>query len=194
MPIRIQQGDVLDASAQALLVTVSPDGIAEIQPGEGTDRILGNVARQFRTRWPSAWDEVERALWEAQEQGELDLLRPGGTYLVDLDDSDCTFGRLEMISTLSHDSDADQRSLARLALRRGLAELLSEGISDIATTLPAGGWRLGLEAAFRELGMAFRGALAVLPQEERRFVNLCLWTKDGDTREKLERLLPSLSL
>ena len=192
MPIRIRQGDVLDTQAQALLVTVSPDGLAEIRPGEETDRILGNVARQFRARWPSAWDEVERALWEAQAKGELQVLRPGGTQLVELDDPDCPFGGIELISSLSHDSETDKHSLAELALRKGLEEILSAGITDIATTLPAGGWRLGPEAAFRTLGKALRSALGVLPKEERLSVDLWLRVKDDETREMLDRLLPSL--
>lgn len=192
MPIRLHHGDVLDAHSEALLFTVSPDGIAAIRSGKGIDRILGNVARQFRRRWPEAWEEVERALLEAQAEGELKLLSPGGTHFVTLDEPDCPFEGLELISTLSHDSAADQRALAVRGLRRGLEELLAEGIMDIATTLPAGGWRLGQDTAFRVLGQGLRGALTTLPKEERINVELRLWVMDVETKERLELLLHSL--
>ena len=189
MPLTIHQGNVLDAPANALLVAVSPDSIIEFGTGGVNDRILGNVARQFRQRWPSAWDEVERSLLEAQSEGGLDLLRPGGSHLVDLDAPDCPFRVLALVASLSHDSAANKRTLAALSLRQGLTELLSEDHLEIATTLPSGGWRLDVETAFGVLIEAFRGALGVLPKEERLDVKVGVWTKDKEIAQTLNKWL-----
>lgn len=85
MGLRIMHGDVLDAQADALILT--------IDRASSRKELKGDTASTFARRWPAAWQEVE------------DMLRlpvPLGTA-VDIEPSeDCPFRLVLLVSILVH--------------------------------------------------------------------------------------------
>ena len=63
MPLILEVGNVLDAQAEALLLTV--DGVALNKPDPakpirgGREILGGNIANQFARRWPEDWEDLQ---------------------------------------------------------------------------------------------------------------------------------------
>jgi hypothetical protein len=191
MPIRFRHGDVLNADAHAIILTTSPDSLGEMSTNFGVDHALGNTARQFSRKWPSAWEEV---LYFLKNSGNSvsSLKIPGGNLYIPVKDDKCPFRAVEMISTLSHQAGADMFKIGRRGFTSGLRQLFSRNELSIATTPPRGGWRLDLNASFRILVESLRESGSTLSNEQIANIDLQVWSTNQADIAQFEILLSRL--
>lgn len=131
MAIDVCVGNVLDADAEALLLTI--DGARK--------GMEGNLARAFARRWPDAFMEIEEQIRYPVPLGRTLLFRP---------QNDCAFEYVLLATTLHHLDILDE--VAKLAtIRCALAEAIGlahrHKIHRIACTTMTGGWRLAQKTA-----------------------------------------------
>lgn len=135
MQLELRAGNVLDATADALLVAI--DG--------ATGGMEGNVARQLRARWgEEVWEEIE---------GAWTLPLPLGRASLAWAPSGGSFRAVVALSMLPHDGAVPYRSPAMrgvvtsaLVHAARLCDL--ERMQRIASALPRGGPRLSADEAF----------------------------------------------
>jgi len=163
MPIRIECTDVLDASADALILTV--DGLKR--------GMEGNIARQFERRYPDDWLDMQR-----------DIAYPiplGRTTAVEWD-GDCPWRTILIASTLHHIDVLTQQqkaSVVRAACAEALTLAARRGCRSVASVVMRGGWRLGLDEGFGAMLDAFRIAGHGVQQIE---LLICLPDEDEAAR------------
>lgn len=102
VPIQIRRGDVLEAKAECLILTVSPDSVTDLMDEDRSDRVLGNVGQQFRRRWPYSWDTIRES---------ADVAQPGRARLIELGEGH-PFLSIGLLFTLSHSAKQDLANLA----------------------------------------------------------------------------------
>ena len=143
MDLRVINGDVLEAKADALIITI-----------DGAKRGMeGNIARVFARRWPEAWEEIEEEITYPLPLGEVFPFEPS---------SDCPFHILLMASTLNHRdilSEAAKKGIVRSALYNAITEAASYSVKSIATVIMTGGWRLPIQSAFVAMTEGYEIAL-----------------------------------
>ena len=126
MGLRIIHGNVLDAKADALIITI--DGAKK--------GMEGNIARAFARRWPELWAEIEDEVPYPLPLGEVFDYEPS---------SECPFRILLTASTLNHmDSltESAKKGIVRTALDNAITAASDYGMKSIATAIMTGGWRL----------------------------------------------------
>jgi O-acetyl-ADP-ribose deacetylase (regulator of RNase III) len=131
MPVRILRGNVLDASADALILTM--DGVRR---GMG-----GTVAHAFARRWPEAFDEIE---------DQIAYPVPLGRTVATWPTSECAFPLVLMAATLHHLGmlpDSQKAGVVASALGEALSLAVQHRRYTIATAVMTGGWRLPLARA-----------------------------------------------
>lgn len=131
MPVRILRGNVLDASADALILTM-----------DGVRRGMGRtVAHAFARRWPEAFGEIE---------DQIAYPVPPGRTVATWPESECPFPLVLMAATLHHldvFSDAQKAGVVASVLVEGLRLAVRHRRYTIATAVMTGGWRLRLARA-----------------------------------------------
>lgn len=146
MALDLVTGDVLDAKADALLLTI-----------DGAKRGMeGNIARQFARRWPDDWEDMQR-----------DVRYPvpiGRTFAVPWD-GDCPWRLILFASTLHHLDvldDGQKRSVIRSSLTEAMQLCVQHQATTLATAVLQGGWRLSTEDALQEMRSIY--SIAGCPQ------------------------------
>lgn len=133
--MQIVTGDILDAPADALLLTI-----------DGARRGMeGNLARQFEKRWPEDWQDMQR---------DIRYPVPLGRTVAVPWEGDCPWKCVLLASTLNHLdvlSDSDKRTMVRGAFHEALVHCQRLQIKTLSTTVLRGGWRLSLENAFQPM-------------------------------------------
>lgn len=132
MDLKIFQGDVLDAQANVILMTI--DGSAKGMPG--------NIAHQFARRWPEVWEEIKEDIRYPIPLGRVFDYEPV---------CKSPFCLILLASTLNHldiMTEGQKKNIVKTALENAIDIAVSCGVKDLATGIMRGGWRLSDEAAF----------------------------------------------
>jgi hypothetical protein len=140
--LRLLHSDVLDAHADALLLTI--DGQAR--------GLRGNIAHAFQRRWPEAYED-----FESQLRFPIPL---GSAVRVDAD-TDCPWRTILFVSTLHHLETLDtagKLAVIHRALSAALQIAASTGLRTLATAPMKGGWRLSTPEAYRTMHDAWLGS------------------------------------
>ena len=131
MPVRILRGNVLDASADALILTM-----------DGVRRGMGRtVAHAFARRWPAAFGEIE---------DQIAYPVPSGRAVATWPESECPFPTVFMAAMLHHLDvlpDSPKAGVVASALVQALGLAVRHRRYTIATAVMTGGWRLRLARA-----------------------------------------------
>jgi len=139
MSIRIVHGDVLQAEADALLLTI-----------DGSRRGLeGNIARAFAKRFPEAWESIEGAAPFPIALGRTVLVRHDG---------DAPWRSFMIAATLHHVDvidDGAKLEVMRRAFREALLLCGRHAISSLATTVLTGGWRIDAIRALSSMKLEY---------------------------------------
>lgn len=136
MRITLHHGNVLDARADALVLTVDGDARA----------LEGNVARQLRKRWG---DDA----WEAVEGGLAFPIALGGAAWVEAGEW-LPFRVVFAAAVLDHRGRVDAAGMftvVRDAATRVCERARALGLGRVASPLLKGGWRLDASRAFRAM-------------------------------------------
>lgn len=140
MGLEVIHGDVLNSSAEALLLTI-----------DGTKQGMeGNIARQFAKLFPEDWTYLLR---------DIKYPVPIGRTVAVLWDGDCQWKYLLFASTLHHVDtldDGQKLGVIRSALAEALQLCVRLQIRSLATAVMQGGWRLSAEDALLEMGKVYR--------------------------------------
>lgn len=142
MAMNILQGDVLDAKAEAIILSI--DGAAK--------GLEGNISRQFASRWPETWREIQDEIRQQIPLGKVTEFEP---------DTECSFRLVLLASTLHHRevlSDAAKQGIIRDAIERSLKIAAKYSINTVAAPLMIGGWRLTLQSAFLSMVDGYESA------------------------------------
>ncbi len=141
--MELLQIDVLDAQAEALLLTV--DGAKA--------GLEGNIARQLARRWPDDWHDMARAIRYPIPLGRTVALEWEG---------DAPWRLYLFASTLHHTDildDAQKVSVVSAAFFEALQLCAKHRVATLATPVLQGGWRLPKEVALETMQtQAMRGA------------------------------------
>ena len=144
MGLSLVAGDVLAATAEALVLTV--DGIKR--------GMEGALARQFERRWPDDWTDISRTV-----KYPIPLGRAVGIEW----DGDCPWRLIILASTLHHIEAIDDGA-KRQVVRSAFGEVLQIGhrhrCRSLATTVMRGGWRLSLVDAYSSMFAAYQASTA----------------------------------
>jgi len=142
MVMNILQGNVLDAKAEAVILSI--DGAAK--------GMEGNLTRQFAMRWPEVWGEIQDEIRNPIPLGKVIEYEPV---------IGCSFRLILMASTLHHRevlSDAAKQGIIRDATEKSLQLAARFSIDTIAAPLMVGGWRLTLQSAFLSMVDGYESA------------------------------------
>lgn len=142
MALELVTGNVLDARADALLLTI-----------DGAKRGMeGNIARQFARRWPDDWEDMQR---------DVRYPVPIGRTVAVPWDGDCPWRLILFASTLHHLDvldDRQKRSVIRTSLTEALQLCVRHHATTLAMALLQGGWRLSAENALQEMRSTYHVA------------------------------------
>lgn len=130
--LRVVQGNVLDAKADALIITI--DGAKK--------GMEGNIARAFARRWPEIWNEIEEEIPYPLPLGDVFEYEPA---------AESPFRLILIAATLNHrDSltESEKKGIVRTAFDNAITAAAGYGIKSIATAIMTGGWRLSQQSAF----------------------------------------------
>lgn len=131
MPFCLVYGDVLDAVADGLLLTI--DGARK--------GMEGNVARAYARRWRDAFEEIEY---------EIPYPLPLGRAVVAHPESESPFPFVLIASTLNHIdvlTNSQKSGIVSRALREAIAIAQRRGIQKLVTPVLTGGWRVPFSSA-----------------------------------------------
>ncbi len=132
MTLSINHGNVLEAQADALVLTI--DGARK--------GMEGNIARQFARKWPEVWQEIEDEIPYPLPLGQVFDYEPV---------AECPFKLLLVASTLAHTGNLTEHYLkgfVRTSFEEALTRAAEYNISKVASAVMSGGWRLKPQAAF----------------------------------------------
>ncbi len=142
MSMNILQGNVLDAKAEAIILSIDGDA-------KGME---GNLSRQFALRWPDVWQEIQDEIRQQIPLGNVIEFEPV---------TDCSFRLILMASTLHHCevlSDAAKQGIIRDATENSLQLAARYSISTVVAPLMVGGWRVTLQSAFLSMVDGYESA------------------------------------
>lgn len=142
MSLNILQGNVLDAKADAIILSV--DGAAK--------GMEGNLSRQFASRWPEAWNEIRDEIRHPIPLGKVIEYEPV---------SDCAFQLILLASTLHHRevlNDKARQGIILEATENSLRVADKYKINTITAPVMVGGWRLTLQNAFLSMVDGYESA------------------------------------
>lgn len=135
MPLELICCDVLDSTADAVLLTI-----------DGTGRNLyGTVTQAFRRRWPDVFDDLMRRIKYPLPIGKVQAIAL---------DEECPFRIAIVASTLHHVGVLDESqklAIARTALFSGLELAHQHRATALASAVLAGGWRLPAVCALQAM-------------------------------------------
>jgi O-acetyl-ADP-ribose deacetylase (regulator of RNase III) len=143
MGIRIIQGNVLDAKADAAIITI--DGAKK--------GMEGNIARAFARRWPELWTEIEEEIPYPLPLGEVFEYEPT---------AESPFRLILIAATINHRetlTEPEKKGIVRTALGNAISAATGCGIKSIATAIMTGGWRLSQQSAFLAMTEGYEMAL-----------------------------------
>lgn len=143
MQLRILQGNVLDAKADSIILTI--DGAAK--------GMEGNIARAFARRWPDVWVEVENEIIYPLPLGEVYEVEPS---------AESPFQLILIASTLNHKdtlSEVNKKSVVRTALEASVNIANRFNLRTIASGIMVGGWRLSQTSAFVAMTEGYEATL-----------------------------------
>lgn len=126
MNLKIINGDILEAQAEALFLTIDGD----------KKGMAGNIAQQFAKKWPDVWAELVDEVPYPIGLGDVFDYEPA---------SECQFRLIILASTLHHKdtlSENGKKAVVRTALENILTVASEYKIQTIAGTIMQGGWRL----------------------------------------------------
>jgi len=173
MSLRIFNGNVLDAKADAIILTV--DGSAK--------GMEGNIARAFARRWPESWSELEDEIPYPLPLGEVFDYAPS---------SECAFRLILIASTLHHKdafTGAFKKGVVKTALENAISLASGYGIKTIATALMSGGWRLSRSSAFMAM---VEGYAAIL--QKGKDTSIDIYIQDNQHYESIKSLAHSIGI
>jgi hypothetical protein len=140
--LQLLQTNVLDATADALLLTI--DGQAR--------GLRGNVAHAFQRRWPEAYED-----FESQLRFPVPL---GSAVRIDAD-TDSPWRTILFVATLHHLETIDtagKLAVIHRAQSSALQIAARTGLRTLATAPMKGGWRLQTPEAYRTMHAAWLGS------------------------------------
>jgi len=143
MPLEILQGNLLDASTDAIILQI--DGVKR--------NMEGNIARSFARKWPDAWEEIEDEIPYPLSLGRICTIELS---------NECGFRFVIVASTLHHQdtlSEGAKKSVVRTALQNALQAAAKHNIGSIGSAIMTGGWRLSQESALMAMSEGYEGAL-----------------------------------
>lgn len=165
MAFKLVCDDVFNATAPAILLTI--DGTAK--------GLYGNVSHAFQRRWPEEFASVARAIRYPLPLGRAQVIRAGG---------ESGFAFVIVASTLHHVGllDAQEKTrVARMALRDSLVLAHRHGVTELATTILQGGWRLSARAALDTMRQCYQASIQGVN------VDLHVYVKDPSILAELSR-------
>ncbi|MBI5847176.1 MAG: hypothetical protein HZB31_04380 [Nitrospirae bacterium] len=142
MAVSIINGNVLEAQADALILTI--DGARK--------GMEGNIARQFSRKWPEVWAELEDEISYPLPLGQVFDYEPV---------SECPFKLLLIASTLVHMGNLTEyylKGIVRTAFEEALTRAAEYNVSKVASAVMSGGWRLKPQAAFLSMTDGYESA------------------------------------
>lgn len=132
MNIQFIHNNIFSGKEQAVILTV--DGLAQ--------GMEGNIARSFARRYPECWEELSLDIQYPIALGQSRL------YTIDeglAEDENCPYRYVLLASTLHHLETLDNQQKVQVisqALTSALSLASSKGITQMATAVLSGGWRL----------------------------------------------------
>jgi len=139
MTLKLQIGNVLDASCDAILLTM--DGAKK--------GLEGNIARAFSRRWPEAFAAIEDQVRYPVPLGMSVLAKRTADW-----EEDCPFSLVIMASILHHIDVLDDRQKIRMiqsAFEDAIAIARRFQMRSMATAVLTGGWRLSDQDALKAM-------------------------------------------
>jgi hypothetical protein len=170
--INIVNGNVLDARAEGIILTI--DGA-----GRGME---GNTARAFARRWKDTWRKVEHEIPYPLGLGKVfnfALSSPAGHFMLIL-----------VASTLNHKktvSEGLRKGIVRTAIEASIKLATLKKTEHLATSLMKGGWRLPALSAFMAMSDGYE-----LAASRGHRVSLDIYIQDQDEFETILALAGSL--
>ncbi len=171
MGLRILYGNVLDAQADALIITI--DGAAK--------GMEGNIARAFARKWPDVWKELDDGILYPLGLGEVFEYEPP---------SECPFRLILISSILSHKdtlTEPAKKGIVRTAFENAINIAADYGIKTIATTIMTGGWRLSQQSAFIAMTEGYEMAL-----QSGKDINVEIYIMDQNQFETIKSIARSM--
>jgi hypothetical protein len=171
MSINIFQGNVLDAKADAIILSI--DGSAK--------GMEGNLCRQLEARWSDVWRDV---------QDEISYPIPLGKVFDHEPVVDSPFGLIMLASTLHH------KDALHLSVKKGIISSVTEKslklaaeyrAKAVASAIMSGGWRLTQEAAFLAMIDGYENA-----RQNNIQVDLNIYILDPEQYERIKALAQSI--
>lgn len=159
--IQFFTGDVLDAQADALILTI--DGASA--------GLEGNIARQFAKRWPIDFQDMEKTLPYPIPIGRTVGLEWEG---------DAPWRLFLFASTLHHVevlTDHQKQAVVQRAFAEALQVAARYGARVVSTPLLQGGWRLSTEYA--RSAMLSPAAIALA---ERHSISVRIWVLPAEVK------------
>jgi hypothetical protein len=142
MALNILQGNVLDAKAEAIILTI--DGAAK--------GMEGNLSREFASRFPGVWNEI---------QNKIEYPVPLGSVIEYETAGKCAFRLVLLATTLNHlemISDPARQGIICDVTEKSLNIAAKYKINAIASPVLTGGWRLTMQKAFLSIVDGFERA------------------------------------
>lgn len=171
MDLKIYQGNVLDAQADAILMTI--DGSAK--------GMEGNICAQFKKRWPEIWEEIDDEIRYPLALGKVFDYEPV---------CESPFRLILLASTLHHRdmmTDDQKKYVVKTALGNAIKIAVSYHTKDLATGIMKGGWRLSDKTAFVAMADACESAV-----QKRLNINVGIYIPEPRTYELVSSIAGSL--
>jgi O-acetyl-ADP-ribose deacetylase (regulator of RNase III) len=171
MNLKIFQGDVLEAEADAILMTI--DGSAK--------GMEGNICAQFKRRWPEVWEEIDGEMKYPLALGNVFDYEPV---------CESPFRLILLASTLHHRdmmSENEKKHTVKTALENTIRIAVSFEAKELATGILRGGWRLSDETAFIAMADACESAA-----QKGLNINLGIYIPEPKTYELISSIAGSV--
>jgi hypothetical protein len=161
MNIILRKGDVLEACADALIVTF--DGLLDMK---------GNTLAQFEKKWPNEWVDINKQLSHHVALGRASCGKAKPPV---------PFKHIFSLSILDHGNDAQREDMPGFlmgALQHAFRTGQSMEIQSYASPLLRGGWRINSDKAFKTMVDAvdrfndYKGSIDVYINDQKEFENL----------------------
>lgn len=146
MSINIIHNDLFSGKEQAVILTVDGQSAG----------MEGNLARMFARRYPECWEEISEQINYPIPLGQA------RRYLLDSELTEyenCPYRCVIIASTLHHLevlSKAYKTQIIHQALISALSLSTQSMISELATTIMSGGWRLPEQQALQAMTQAYQ--------------------------------------
>jgi hypothetical protein len=176
VPVTLRHGNILESSADALLLTV----------GEESERTGGSVAGQFARHHEEVWEDLLDALPSPMTVGTVHACQCPEHF------DDCPFHTLVVGCLLYHQgvrAGGDKLALVAGILDRALRAAVAAGATTFASALLQGGWRLEPVLALEAMIAAYIGSA-----RSGKRLDLEIWTRSEEEKPPLAAVMRRFGL